>query len=195
MESIGEQRQELEERVDPRLALVGLFVGLLVGISGVGGSSLLTPLMILVLGVQPLVAVGTDLAYSVPTKLLGALVHAQQGTVNRRVAISLSLGGLPAAVLGLIVLATLKARLPLAALNTLLQRGLGALLFVVAVLVVLTPLLARWRAKRTETVASSPTHSSKPVSVDWTPQMTARLVALGAVVGFLVSLTSIGSGS
>ncbi|HLJ81127.1 MAG TPA: sulfite exporter TauE/SafE family protein, partial [Ktedonobacterales bacterium] len=89
--------------MDPRLALVGLFVGLLVGISGVGGSSLLTPLMILVLGVQPLVAVGTDLAYSVPTKLLGALVHAQQGTVNRRVAISLSLGGLPAAVLGLIV--------------------------------------------------------------------------------------------
>ena len=84
--------------MDPRLALIGLVVGFLVGLSGVGGSSLMTPLMILVLGVKPLIAVGTDLAYSVPTKLLGAYVHRGQGTVDRRTVLYLSLGGIPAAV-------------------------------------------------------------------------------------------------
>ena len=85
--------------MDPRLALIGLVVGFLVGLSGVGGSSLMTPLMILVLGVKPLIAVGTDLAYSVPTKLLGAYVHRGQGTVDRRTVLYLSLGGIPGAVL------------------------------------------------------------------------------------------------
>lgn len=187
--------------MDPRIALVGLVVGLFVGISGVGGSSLVTPLMILVMGVQPLVAVGTDLAYSVPTKLLGAIVHARQGTVNRRVVLFLSLGGLPAAVLGIVILATLKAHLPLATINTLLQRGLGAILFFVAVLVILTPLLARWRARPEKPAPSDTPDTSSPAlpatqaELDWTPGTTPRLIVLGAIVGFLVSLTSIGSGS
>jgi len=171
--------------MDPRLVLVGLFVGLLVGLTGVGGSSVLTPLLILALGMKPLVAIGTDLAYSVPTKLLGALVHRRQGTVDWQVVSLLSLGGLPASLVGLGVLALLRARLGLDALNVGLKHGVGALLLIVAVAVVLTPLLRRWHADR-------PNRWPAPRWVGGTRWST---IALGALVGFLVSLTSIGAGS
>ena len=167
--------------MDPRLALIGLVVGFLVGLSGVGGSSLMTPLMILVLGVKPLIAVGTDLAYSVPTKLLGAYVHRSQGTVDRRTVLYLSLGGIPAAVLGLVALSALRTHLGLSRLNELLRHGVGLLLLLVAAAILLTPLMRRRRAL--------------PPGLSWTPALKVRTAALGAVVGVLVSLTSIGSGS
>jgi uncharacterized protein len=167
--------------VDPRLALIGLVVGFVVGLSGVGGSSLMTPLMILVLGVKPLFAVGTDLAYSVPTKLLGAYVHRGQGTVDRRTVLYLSLGGIPGAVLGLVALSALRTHLGLSRLNELLKHGVGLLLLLVAAAILLTPLLRR--------------RHGQPPALSWTPALTVRVVALGAVVGVLVSLTSIGSGS
>jgi uncharacterized protein len=169
--------------VDPRLALIGLVVGFLVGLSGVGGSSLMTPLLILVLGVKPLIAVGTDLAYSVPTKLLGAYVHRGQGTVDRRTVLYLSLGGIPGAVLGLVVLSALRTHLGLSRLNELLKHGVGLLLLLVAAAILLTPLLRR-------------RHGQPPApGLSWTSALKVRVVALGAVVGMLVSLTSIGSGS
>ena len=172
--------------MDPRVALIGLIVGVLVGISGVGGSSLVTPLMILVMGIQPLVAIGTDLVYSVPTKLVGALVHRQQGTIDRRLVAYLCLGGLPAALLGLATLYVLRSHLPLATLNTALQRAVGVLLLLVAVLVVLLPLLTRKRKQQT---------TSPDATVPKDRATAARIIALGGVVGFCVSLTSIGSGS
>ena len=167
--------------MDPRVALIGLIVGLLAGFSGVGGSSVMTPLMILFLGVKPLVAVGTDLVYSVPTKLLGAYVHRRQGTVEWPVAYSLALGGVPAAVCGLVVLNLLRTHLELSALNAVLKHGIGLLLFLVAVVLVLAPLLPR--------------RTARPSSLPWTPARRRRTVVLGALVGGLVSLTSIGSGS
>ena len=87
--------------IDPRIALVGLAVGTLVGLSGVGGGSLVTPLLVLALGIKPAVAIGTDLLYSVPTKLLGAAVHHRHRTVNWRLVRYLTLGGVPAAIVGL----------------------------------------------------------------------------------------------
>jgi uncharacterized protein len=169
--------------VDLRLALIGLVVGFVVGLSGVGGSSLMTPLMILFLGVKPLVAVGTDLAYSVPTKLLGAYVHRGQGTVDRRVVLYLCLGGLPAAVLGLLALALLRAYLGLDRLNMALKHGMGLLLLLVAVAILLTPLRSRRR------------HQLPDTGISWTWATKGRAFVVGALVGFLVSLTSIGSGS
>lgn len=187
--------------MDARLALIGLVVGVLVGISGVGGSSLMTPLLILVLRVNPLVAVGTDLAYSVPTKLLGAVIHWRQGTVDRRLVAALCLGGLPGALTGLGLLVGLRAWLGLAALNAAIKHGVGALLLLTAAAVVLTPLLAR-RHKgapphphpRPSASAPPPASASVPPGA-WTPATRRRAVALGAAVGVLVSLTSIGSGA
>jgi len=177
--------------MDLRLALIGLLVGLCVGISGVGGSSLMTPLLILFLGIKPIVAVGTDLMYSVPTKVLGAIVHREQGTVDRKVVLFLSLGGIPATLLGLAVLALLQAHLSQAALNATTKQGVGVLLFLVAVAILLAPLLRRAR-HRGEGAARN---RGLMTTITWTRAAVGRLIGLGALVGFLVSLTSIGSGS
>ncbi len=167
--------------MDPRLALIGLLVGLLVGLTGVGGSSLMAPIMIIFLGIKPLIAVGTDLAYLLPTKLLGAWVHRRQDTVDPQVVLYLSMGGLPTTVLGLLVLALLRARLGMEALNAALRHGVGLLLFLVAAALLLTPLLRRDGVQAAQLI--------------WTRRLAWSTIALGALVGFLVSLTSIGSGS
>lgn len=171
--------------IDPRITLVGLVVGILVGLSGVGGGSLVTPLLVLALGVKPIVAVGTDLVYSVPTRLLGAAVHHRHRTVNWRLVRYLVVGGVPAAVAGLVALSLLQRNLGLAAVNTGMKRGLGVTLIVVSVAIVLKPLLARWRKNENDATTE----------IAWTRAGVARVVGLGVVVGFVVSLTSIGSGS
>ena len=169
--------------IDPRVALVGLAVGLLTGLSGVGGGSLVTPLLVLAMGVKPIVAVGTDLLYSVPTKLLGAVVHHRQGTVNWRLVRYLTLGGLPGAVAGLIVLAIMQQHMGVNAVNTALKRGLGVMLILVSVAIVLKPLLS-YLSRKKGAEGTTDLGDAAP-----------RIVALGFLVGFLVSLTSIGSGS
>lgn len=170
--------------IDPRVAVVGLVVGILTGLSGVGGGSLVTPLLVLAMGVKPIVAVGTDLLYSVPTKLLGAVVHHRQGTVNWRLVRYLVTGGLPGAVVGLVVLGYMERHMGAAAVNTALKHGLGIMLILVSVAIVIKPLLSL-RSKK----------SGVRETTDWSRASIARIVTLGALVGFLVSLTSIGSGS
>lgn len=170
-------------QTDPRVLLVGLVVGTLVGLSGVGGGSLVTPLLVLALGIPPAIAVGTDLLYSVPTKILGAILHHKQGTVDGRLVRLLALGGIPGALLGLVALHVLNAQFGLAGVNALIRHLLGVMLFIAAAAIVLKPLLLR----RTTGTAGSAAGAS--VSARW------PVVALGALVGFVVSLTSIGSGS
>lgn len=170
--------------VDPWIALVGLVVGTLVGLSGVGGGSLVTPLLVLIVGVQSTVAVGTDLLYSVPTKMLGAAVHHRQGTVNWRLVGYLTLGGVPSAIAGLVLLGFLQQHLGMIAVNMTLKHGLGAMLILVAAAIVLKPFLSR----------RAPSAASDGV-IQWTHGAKVHIVTLGALVGFLVSLTSIGSGS
>lgn len=165
--------------MDYHVALAGLVVGTFVGLSGVGGSSLMMPILVLFLGVSPLIAVGTDLAYSVPTKLLGAIVHRRQGTVNVKLVILLCIGGIPGALLGLASLSFVKAHISLDELNLLLKHVIGALLIGIAVAIVAIQLISRQR------------------SATWVPLRPRApiIVALGALVGFLVSVTSIGAGS
>lgn len=170
--------------IDPRITVVGLVVGTLVGLSGVGGGSLVTPLLVLALGVPPAVAVGTDLLYSVPTKLVGAIIHHRQGTVAWRIVRLLALGGIPGALLGLAALAILQHQVGLAAVNTVVRHALAILLAVASVAILARPLLAR-------RVGSTPSNGDGESAV----ANPARVVILGGVVGLLVSLTSIGSGS
>src|SRR5215212_8438248 len=84
--------------MDPAIILFGLGVGLLVGITGMGGGSLMTPLLILAIGVKPVVAVGTDLAYGAVTKTLGGWRHFRKGTVFPRLAFWLAVGSCPGAL-------------------------------------------------------------------------------------------------
>ncbi|MDK2870378.1 MAG: uncharacterized protein PWP39_1613 [Pyrococcus sp.] len=82
---------------------LGFLVGFLVGLTGIGGGSLMTPSLIF-LGVEPVVAVGTDLLYSAVTKVFGVIFHGRHGRIRYDIAVRLLLGGLPAVVLGGIIL-------------------------------------------------------------------------------------------
>lgn len=170
--------------MDPRLTLIGALVGVLVGASGVGGSSLMAPLLILVVRLNPLVAVGTDLLYSVPTKLLGAAIHVRQGTVDRRVFAWLTVGGVPGAVLGIVALVQLRAHTDEVMLRAVVKHAVGLMLLVVAAMMVATPTLTRLLQRRTPAQQSPQLETRR-----------GRVIALGAVVGLCVSLTSIGSGA
>ena len=86
--------------MDLKFALVGLIIGFLIGLTGMGGGSLMTPVMVLIMGVKPVIAVGTDLAYGAITKIVGGAVHYRQATVHRRTAYLLALGSVPSTILG-----------------------------------------------------------------------------------------------
>jgi uncharacterized membrane protein YfcA len=157
----------------------GLVVGVIVGLSGVGGSSMLAPMLILFFGVKATIAVGTDLVYSVPMKALAALAHVRQGTVDRAIVTEMVLGGVPASLLGLGAFALVRAHAGEAALEHLVRPAIGVVILIAAASSLVLHLLAR-RGRD----VPAPKRSS-----------TASMVAIGAVVGFLVSMTSIGSGS
>ena len=94
--------------MDPALILFGLGVGILVGMTGMGGGSLMTPLLILVFGIKPVVAVGTDLAYAAVTKTVGGWQHFRKGTVFPRMALWLAVGSCPGALAGVWLLDVLR---------------------------------------------------------------------------------------
>jgi uncharacterized protein len=81
--------------VDPLIIVFGLGVGVLVGLTGIGGGSLMTPLLLLVIGTQPVVAVGTDIAYGALTKTVGGWQHLRSGTVDLGVSMWLAFGSVP----------------------------------------------------------------------------------------------------
>ena len=87
--------------MDVSLLLMGIVVGVFIGLIGMGGAALMTPFPILSMAVRPVVAVGTDLAHCAGTKLVGALMHWRQGTVDMRLALRLGLGSIPGGLLGL----------------------------------------------------------------------------------------------
>jgi uncharacterized protein len=167
--------------MDWHVALAGLLVGIAVGFSGVGGSALMMPVLVLLLGVQPLIAVGTDLAYSVPTKLVGMIVHWRQQTVRWKLVLLLCISGIPGAVLGIAFLTYIKRIVSLDVLNADLKHGLGVLMFLVAVVILAGQFIQSQRNK----------------GKDWIPLRphAPYIVVVGFVVGLLVSLTSIGAGS
>src|SRR6201747_2239048 len=96
--------------IDPRYSLAGVLVGLVVGLTGVGGGSLMTPLLVLVFGVAPATAVGTDLLYASATKTVGTTVHGWRGTVDWRVVGRLAAGSVPATIVTLLALSNASGK-------------------------------------------------------------------------------------
>jgi len=160
------------------IALAGFIVGVLVGLTGVGGGALMTPLLIVVAGVSPISAIGADLVYSTVTKAVGAWQHWRQGTVNLHVAGLLSIGGVPGALLGVQLVYTLAARG--VNIQPLLLHALGAMLIVVGCMLLLRTLFPGFLRDRL-----------RPLNRHWR----SATITWGAVVGITVGLTSVGSGS
>jgi uncharacterized membrane protein YfcA len=171
--------------LDIRFTLAGAVVGLLVGLTGIGGSSLLAPVLILLLGVKPLVAVGTDLVYSVPTKIVATLLHMREQTVDWTIARALLLGGLPGIGLGFALIELLRAKVDVATLNLWIKHGIGTAILFACVTAIAVPLINRasGRGQRARDEA------------DPVPRKRGVLLLVGLLVGFLVCVTSIGSGS
>jgi uncharacterized membrane protein YfcA len=163
------------------LPLYGLIVGLLVGLTGMGGGVLMTPLLVVGLGMPATVAVGTDLAYSSATKLFGAWQHWRQGTVDMRVVRALAIGSVPATILAVTTLFYLHNVMHVN-VDQVLERFIGVMLVVAASLMV----RKLWLSFRGE---------PNNLHLDYDNFPTGRLIAIGALGGFLVGMTSIGSGS
>jgi uncharacterized protein len=168
--------------MDPAIILFGLGVGLLVGITGMGGGSLMTPLLILVVGIKPVVAVGTDLAYGAVTKTLGGWRHFQKGTVFPRLALWLAVGSCPAALVGVWVLDKLRDALG-DDFDTFMLVAIGGALLITGALVLLRALAISDAAARER--GAFEMHTRHKVAA----------VALGASVGFVLGITSAGSGT
>src|SRR5258708_16391848 len=93
--------------MQPQYILTGLLVGTLVGLTGMGGGSLMTPILVLVLGVRPTLAIGTDLAYAAIAKAVGAVQHFRQGHVRIGTGLWLALGSVPASLFGVATIGSL----------------------------------------------------------------------------------------
>lgn len=165
-------------------SLAGAFVGFLVGLTGVGGGSLMAPLLILLFGFSPAVAIGTDLWFAAITKTAGGLVHHRLGSPDWRIVGRLALGSLPAAVLTVLWLGHFhEGRLE----SNLLMLLLGGALLLTAVLMACKPWMHQPLRRLRQKLAPQ------------LPRVRARQFALtvggGLVVGALVTLTSVGAGA
>ena len=160
--------------------LSGFAVGLLVGMTGVGGGSLMTPLLTLMFGVTPSVAVGTDLAFASITKSAGTVTHRLRGTVHWDIVGRLCLGALPAAVVATLALQYYGP----------LDASIGKVIrYSIAVSVLLTVVAILFRGKMLAWVNASPSRQLHGRS------LTLATVASGAVLGTLVTISSIGAGA
>ena len=185
--------------MDYRISIVGLFIGFLVGLTGMGGGSLLAPIMILVFRIPPVWAVGTDIAYSTVTKALGSVVHIRQKNVNFKVALWLACGSVPATFLSVSLVQYIRKHYG-TVVNGIILHTLGFTLLLVAVLLVLKPLIMhRLDQKRIDTQKQAALKGEMDLterSNHWEKWYRPLITALvGAFVGFLVGLTSVGSGT
>lgn len=159
--------------------VAGLLVGFMVGMTGVGGGSLMTPLLILVFGVNPASAVGTDLLFAASTKTVGTIAHGAGKTIQWRIVGLLALGSVPASLLSLLILATIDFRSEQA--RHIITLALGIILLLTAFFL----------------------FCAKPIRLRYEGYLNAlsdlrvaRLtVALGGAMGVLVTFTSVGAGA
>lgn len=169
--------------MDPLIILFGLGVGMLIGLTGIGGGSLMTPLLLIVGGYNPVVAIGTDVAYGAITKTVGGWRHLRAGHVDLRLSWFLAAGSIPGSLLGVVAVNELHAAF---------GDGFESyLLGAVAVSLMLAASATLFRSLfRPGLVAKE-----RDSAVLQRRVSKLATVAIGAVLGFILGLTSVGSGA
>jgi uncharacterized membrane protein YfcA len=165
--------------VQPLYSATGFAVGVLVGLTGVGGGSLMTPLLILLFGIHPATAVGTDLLYASVTKTAGSAVHGFNRSIDWRVVRRLATGSVPMTVVTILVLSRIGIHSPM--VREAITLVLTVALFVTAAALIFRKIIvARYAAR-----------------VSAMPEKQIRIITImvGAVLGVLVSITSVGAGA
>jgi uncharacterized membrane protein YfcA len=161
----------------------GLGVGILVGMTGIGGGALMTPLLVLFVGTPPVTAVGTDLAYGAVTKTVGAIKHWRQKTIDVSLSTWMGIGSVPAAIGGVYVVGILEKHLGGKTFETVMLYLLAAAIaFTGAVTLIRAIFLKQLMARERDTINMQTRH--KVVAI-----------LLGLCVGFVLGITSAGSGS
>lgn len=166
--------------MSPLVTVAGAFVGFVVGLTGMGGGALMTPILVLLFGVEPLTAVSSDIVASMVMKPIGGGVHWRRGTVNKRMVFWLALGSIPSAFVGVLLIQKLGAGPQLQARVRL---ALGFALFIVSLGLVIRPLLTMRRG-------ALPAAEQPPLAVRPLPTL-----LVGIIGGTVVGVTSVGSGS
>ena len=156
---------------------VGLVVGTLIGLTGLGGGVLLLPILIFGLRVPAIIAVGSDAAFNFLTKIPSSFVHLSKGTVRRKVVVALAVGSVPGSSLGVRFLQHLRV-VHGAGVNDFIKTAVGILLIIVSTLLLLQLRIGKQVANWPPTAKSF-----------------AGMAVIGLVAGFLVGMTSVGSGS
>lgn len=164
--------------INPLYSVAGVLVGLIVGLTGVGGGSLMTPLLVLAFSFHPATAVGTDLLYASATKSVGTLVHGWRGTVDWGVVGRLALGSVPATVLTVLALHYVTGKA---------DPG-RAITMILGVTLVLSALSTLFRSRIVGRLSGL-------FGTIGTRRLAWLTVLLGAVLGTVVSITSVGAGA
>ena len=175
--------------VDPVLALAGLVVGFTVGLTGMGGGAIMTPVLVLFFGVPPLAAVSSDLVVSLIMKPVGSAVHMRRGTVNRPLVTWLVVGSVPSAFAGVLVLKALGDGV---GVQEVVKTALGVALLVASVTITVKSYLQMRAYARTRRLQATGQSIAEP------PPLTVKrlpTVLIGVLGGFVVGMTSVGSGS
>lgn len=170
--------------MDIAQVISGFVVGAIVGVTGVGGGSLMTPLLVLLFGIAPATAVGTDLLYAAITKSGGTVVHARHGHVDWSIVGLLAAGSLPAAGLTLLLVSHFAPG-GLGGASKIITSALGVALVLTALSLLFRRRLQRWSQ-------SLGNHADAPDPGRRQPVLT---VLTGATLGVLVSLSSVGAGA
>lgn len=181
-----ERQQRMVESmisVDWLNALAGLLVGTIVGMTGVGGGSLMSPILILLFGISPATAVGTDLWFAAATKTVGSFVHHRQNSADHRIVGWLCLGSIPAAVLTLLLLFEFGGGHQ--------EKG-GFIVTLLGAMLIITSFATLFRRQLVHAMIDTDDEAKARRFIRFQPVLT---IVAGAVLGALVTLTSVGAGA
>ena len=168
--------------MDPAIVLFGLGIGVLVGMTGMGGGSLMTPLLILIFGIQPTTAIGTDIFYSAVTKTVGGWRHFRMKTVNMELVRWLATGSVPAAIAGVALVSYIQGQVGEDRLNELVYAVLGGTLLMVGIITLARALILRNLIDERDRFDVERRHK-------------VAAIVIGATTGFVIGITSAGSGT
>ncbi|MFL5873212.1 MAG: sulfite exporter TauE/SafE family protein [Solirubrobacterales bacterium] len=168
--------------MDPAIVLFGLGIGVLVGMTGMGGGSLMTPLLILIFGISPTTAIGTDIFYAAVTKTVGGWRHLRMKTVNMDLVKWLAIGSVPSAVAGVALVSWVQTKVGEARLEELVYAVLGGTLLMVGVITLARALILRNLIDERERFEVERRHK-------------VAAIVIGATTGFVIGITSAGSGT
>jgi uncharacterized protein len=172
----------LGDHLNGYLSIAGLMIGFLVGLTGMGGGALMTPVLVFVFGFEPTMAIGTDVTYAAVTKIAGSYKHWRQGSVDIPLALWLALGSIPASLLGVATIAYVKSNYGIEFINGVLYKAIGSALMMVGVLLIVKVVMHVDAAHRRE-------------NIKMTRRLKLMTITLGLCTGFVIGFTSVGSGT